>query len=106
MKIFLIFGAGAIVGGIASIILASGIFTGIGAGVGIATGMQDGACLAVEAAKDQDMITAEQVDEVLNAAARLIASDEYGAAADSTGGNVECEKIVAGLKAAAAKKSE
>ncbi|MGB5427679.1 MAG: hypothetical protein WBN95_12925 [Gammaproteobacteria bacterium] len=100
MKSFLIFLVGAVVGGIACIILASGIFTGIGAGVGIATGLQAGACLTVEAARDQGLVTAEQVDDVLNAAVKLIASEYSSAESTSMGGDLECEKVVAQLKEA------
>jgi hypothetical protein len=103
MKSFLFFLVGAVFGGIACIILASGLFTGIGAGVGIATGLQAGACLTVEAAKDQRLITAEQVDDVLNAAGKLIASEYSSSEAISIGGSLECEKVVAQLKEAANK---
>ena len=103
MKTFLIFILGAVVGGIACIILASGLFTGIGAGVGIATGLQAGACLTVEAARDQGLITAEQVDDVLMAAGKSIASEEYAGTPTSAGSDLDCEKVVARLKEAAKK---
>ena len=103
MKSFLIFLAGAIVGGVACFILASGLFTGIGAGVGIATGMQAGMCLAVEAAREQGLIAADQVDDVLNATGKLVASDEFGNEATSMGANLDCEKVIAQLKEAANK---
>ena len=98
MKNFLIFLLGAVVGGIACLVIAAGWFTGIGAGVGVATGLQAGVCMAVEAAKDEGLITAEQVDQVLNAAGKQIASDEYAGQATSTGGHLECEKVIAKLK--------
>lgn len=103
MKTFLIFILGAVVGGIACIILTSGFFTGIGAGVGIATGVQAGACLTVEAARDKGLITADQVDEVLVAAGKLIASEEYSGTATSSGNDFDCAKVVAQLKDAAKK---
>jgi hypothetical protein len=98
MKNFLMFLLGAIVGGIATIILASGWFTGIGAGVGVATGLQAGVCLAVEAAKDEGLITAEQVDQVLNATGKQLAADDFAGNAATTGGNLDCEKVIAKLK--------
>jgi hypothetical protein len=103
MKAFLIFILGAVVGGIACVILASGLFTGIGAGVGIATGLQAGACLTVEAAREQGLITAEQVDDVLVAAGKLISSEQYAGTATSSGSSLDCEKVVAKLKEAAGK---
>ena len=103
MKTFLIFILGAVIGGIATILLASGVLTGIGAGVGIATGLQAGACLTVEAAREQGLITADQVDEVLLAAAKLIASEEYTGTATASGSALECEKVVAQLKETAGK---
>jgi hypothetical protein len=42
---------GAVVGGLACILIASVWFTGIGWGVDVATGLQAGVCLAVGAAK-------------------------------------------------------
>ncbi len=103
MKNFLIFLLGAVVGGIASFAIASVLFTGIGAGVGVATGLQAGACLTVEAAKDQGLITAEQVDEILIAAVKQIASEEYAGAATAPSSDLDCEKVVAQLKEAAKK---
>lgn len=103
MKNFLIFLLGTAVGGIASFVFASMLFTGIGAGVGVATGLQAGACLTVEAAKDQGLITAEQVDEVLIAAGKQIASEEYAGTATAPSNDLDCEKVVAQLKEAAKK---
>jgi hypothetical protein len=103
MKTFLVFILGAIVGGIACIVLASGLFTGIGAGFGIATGLQAGACLTAEAAREQGLITTEQVDEVLVAAGKLITSEEYAGTATASGSDLDCEKVVAQLKEAAKK---
>jgi hypothetical protein len=103
MKTFLIFILGAVIGGIGCIVLASGLFTGIGAGVGIATGLQAGACLTVEAAKEQGLITADQVNDVLVAAGKLISSEGYAGTETSAGSDLDCEKVVAQLKEAARK---
>jgi hypothetical protein len=99
MKGFLIFIVGAILGAIASFVVA----TGFGAGVGIATGLQAGMCLTVEAAKEKGFITSEQVDEVLIAAAQQVSSQEIATEGALAGGDMQCEKIIAELKAAAAK---
>ncbi len=103
MKSFLLLVVGAILGGIATFILASPVMTGVGAGVGIVTGLKSGACLTVEAAKDKGFITSEQVGEVLAAAGRQLAtsevpSDESGFKLD----DAECQKVIANLKKAAA----
>lgn len=101
MKTFLIFISGAVVGGIACVLLASIWFTGIGAGVGVATGLKAGACLTIEAAKEQGLITAEQAKQVLHAAGRQILSTRAGDAVTPSGADLDCEKVVAELKAAA-----
>jgi len=103
MKGFMIFLVGAVVGGIAVFVLSSALLTGIGAGVGIATGLQAGACLTVEAAKDKGLITSEQVDEILIAAVEQFASDGVAGETAISGGDLECEKVVAELKETAKK---
>jgi len=77
--------------------------TGTAAGVGIATGIQAGACLTVEAAKEKGFVTAEQVNEILADAGKLITSGEYASDSATGQGDLDCEKVVAELKAAAAK---
>ncbi len=77
-----------------------GVFIGAIAGVGIATGLQAGACLTVEAAVSEGLITEAQVDEALRAAAAQLASTELPAAAAAEGGQMDCAKVVADLKAA------
>ncbi len=108
MKSFLLLLAGFVLGGIAAVMLAGPVATGVGAGIGIATGLQAGACLTVEAAKEKGLITAEQVGEVLQAAGRLIA--DTNVQADSGGPatgpeapktDADCQAVVAKLKAAA-----
>jgi hypothetical protein len=103
MKSFLLVVSGIIVGAVVTLVLASGMFTGVGAGVGIATGLKAGACLTVEAAKERGFITADQVDDVLNAAVSQIASANIGDEAKLSGGDAECVKLVAELKSAAQK---
>jgi pyruvate/2-oxoglutarate dehydrogenase complex dihydrolipoamide dehydrogenase (E3) component len=103
MKTFLLLVIGAILGGIATFIIASPLMTGVGAGVGIATGLKSGACLTVEAAKEKGFITSEQVSEVLMAAGRQLATTDVPA--DESGfklDDAECQKVIANLKRAAA----
>lgn len=101
MKTFLIFLLGAVVGGIASVLIASIWFTGYGAGVGVATGLKAGACLTIEAAKEQGLMTTEQAKQVLHAAGRQISSTQASDAATPPDADLDCEKVVAELKAAA-----
>ena len=101
MKSFLLILLGVAIGAIAGVFLLSPFILGIGTGVGVATGLKAGACLTVEAAKEAGFITAEQVDEVLNAAVRTIASTEIEGAEALSGGDAACAKVVEELKAAA-----
>lgn len=101
MKSILLLLVGAVIGAVVGVFLLSGVLTGVGAGVGILTGLKAGACLTVEAAKEQGLVTAEQIDDVLNAATRLIAAEKLADETALSGGDAECAKVVADLKAAA-----
>lgn len=103
VKSFLLIVVGMIVGALVALVLAAGYFTGVGAGAGILTGLKAGACLTIEAAKEQGYITAEQVDGVLNAAVKQIASADLGNEVTLSGSDSECAKVVADLKQAAQK---
>jgi hypothetical protein len=98
MKNFFIFLLGAITGGIACLALASGYLTGIGAGVGIATGLQAGVCIAVEAARSEGLITAGQVNQVLDAAGRQWATEQFTNQTPASGEKPDCEKVLANLR--------
>lgn len=91
---------GIVIGAVATLLLASGFFAGVGAGAGIVTGLKAGACLTVEAAKEGGYITADQVDDVLNAAVKQIASSDVGEEGLLSGGDAECARVVAELKSA------
>lgn len=101
MKSFLLVLLGVVIGAVAGVLLLSPLVLGIGTGVGVATGLQAGACLTVEAAEAAGFITAEQVDEVLNAAVGTIASAEIEGASALSNGDAECAEVVEALKAAA-----
>jgi hypothetical protein len=73
LKSFFLIIMGAVIGAALSLLLASGVLTGIGAGAGIVTGLKAGACLTVEAAKAKGYIKSEQIEELLKAAAQQIA---------------------------------
>jgi hypothetical protein len=96
MKNFVIFLLGAITGGIACLVLASGYLTGISAG------LQAGVCIAVEAARSEGLITAEQVDQVLNATGRQWATEQFTGQPPS-GEKPDCEKVLANLRQTADK---
>lgn len=103
MKTFLILFIGFVIGGIVGVVGGGAIGTGVGAGVGVATGLQAGACLTVEAAKDEGLITADQVGQIFAAAAKTISSKaDVSADADFPGTDAECQAVVAKLKQAAA----
>jgi hypothetical protein len=85
---------GAVIGGALSMMLASGALTGIGAGAGIITGLKAGACFTVEAAKEKGYVTAEQVDELLGAAAARLAGKKIADSSLFNGGNAACQKVV------------
>lgn len=101
MKSILLTILGLAVGLFAGYFLLSGIF-GAGAGIGIATGLQAGACLTVEAAREQGLITEAQVPDVLRAAAgSLVAEGGLPEGMDLADSAAKCEAIVAELRAAA-----
>lgn len=64
-------------------------------------GSQAGACLAVEAAKDRGLLTAEQIDEVLNdAVAKISGGVELPPEAKLVGNEGDCAQMIADLQQA------
>jgi len=94
MKGFLLFLAGAIVGLVIFAVVGTGVLTGLGAGVGIVTGLKAGACVTVEAAKEQGLISAEQVDQVLNAAIAKVAGEAGNTDGELVVSDAECQRVV------------
>ena len=103
MQSFVIFVVGAIIGAVAAIVLAGGVFTGLGAGTGIVTGLKAGSCLTAEAAKEKGYITADQVDELLSAAGAQLSGQQLADNSPFAGGDADCQKILNDLKAATGK---
>jgi len=109
MKTFLIALAGFVIGAVVGTLGGGLLGTGIGAGAGIVTGMQAGACLTVETAKNKGLITSDQVGTILAAAAGSIRTQaeqikaDPGADAVSMASDAECQAVVAKLKQAASK---
>lgn|GEM_PF-4281948 len=103
MKTFLLLLVGFLIGGVVGVVGGGAIGTGVGAGVGVATGLQAGACLTVEAAKNEGLITADQVGQIFAAAAKTIkAQADVGSDTDFADTDAECQVVVAKLKQAAA----
>ena len=100
MKSILLLFIGVVLGGIASFVLTSGLVVGIGAGAGIATGLKAGACLAVEAAREEGFITAEQVDDVFAGISKQLSSKGISNVEKPSGSDAECRDVVAQMKSA------
>jgi len=65
MKKFLFAVIFLVIGGAVGGFLAMGVGTGFGAAAGIAVGSQAGVCFAMETAKSNGLLTAEQIDKVI-----------------------------------------
>lgn len=100
MKSVLLVVLGILIGGVLGFFGGGAIGLGAGAGVGIATGLQAGACFTLEAARENGMITADQEPELLKAAAQQLASEDLPEGPDTS--DIDCAKVVADIKAAAA----
>jgi len=103
LKTFLLLVFGAVIGAVITFVVASGLLLGVGAGAGIVTGLKAGACLTAEAAKAKGYITAQQVDELLTAAAKQVASQKLAEESAFTGSDAACQKVIDELKSAAQK---
>lgn len=90
---------GAVIGGIAMLSIGGGAM----AGIGIATGLSAGICSTVQAAEDEGLLSAAQVDQVLNRAASELASlsgsDFEGQ--EIVGSATQCVSVMDKLRAAA-----
>jgi hypothetical protein len=93
-----------LIGGAVGGYLALGYGAGMGAGAGIVVGSQAGACLAMESAKDQGLLSAEQIDQALAGAigkikgkAQLQPDTEF----EWVGTAADCAAMIAKLETAA-----
>ncbi|MEO1090734.1 MAG: hypothetical protein AAFX81_08875 [Pseudomonadota bacterium] len=103
MKTFLVALVGVLIGGAIGGYLAFTSGAGAGAGGEVITGARAGACLVVEAAKDDGLIGPDQVDGVLGAAAmKLVGGGPVPTVARFVDGDAECAPMVAQLQAAVA----
>jgi hypothetical protein len=99
MKSFLLFLLVFVIGAVVGALGGGMLGTGVGAGVGIVTGLKAGACLTLEAAREQGLITAEQETGLLQAAARQFASENLPDGPDTS--EIDCAAVVAELRSAA-----
>jgi len=93
-----------LIGGAVGGYLALGYGAGMGAGAGIVVGSQAGACLALESAKDQGLLSAEQIDQVLAGAIGKIkgkAQLPQDAKRQWVGTEADCAAMIAELETAA-----
>jgi len=72
--------------------------SGVGAQAGVAKGFSDGACATMEAARLQGLVTVEQYDDVLNAAAKIASRVEVPGEARSTNTAAKCQQVIAKLQ--------
>ena len=93
-----------LIGGAVGGYLALGYGAGMGAGAGIVVGSQAGACLAMESAKDQGLLSAEQIDQALAGAIGKIkgkAQVPPDAEFEWVGSEADCAAMIAELATAA-----
>jgi len=88
--------------------LAVGAFGGLNLGggammgAGVATGLSAGICSTVQAAREEGLLTSEQVDQVLDRAARDMAQMASTQPGETIlGGAADCAAVLDQLKAAA-----
>lgn len=94
---------GLVVGLVGGTVFGGSLIGGAATGIGIATGASAGICTTMQAAQEEGLLTAEQVDQVLTRAAE----DLGGTAAAGSDGTLvgsaeQCEEIMQKLKDASA----
>ncbi len=92
---------GLVIGAAMGIFLVAPVMTGAAAGVGIATGLSAGICATVQAAQEEQLLTPEQIDQVLNRAAADMAELSGEAAPEEMVGGVnDCAEVMERLRSA------
>ena len=89
--------AGLVIGGFGALTFGGGAMMGVGVGTGLSAGI----CSTVQAAREEGLLTEEQVDQVL----RRAAGDLSGTAGlpegeEMVGGAAECEAVMTRLREA------
>ena len=86
------------------IVIGGGIaLFGLGAatGIGVATGLSAGICATVQAAQDEGLLDAAQIDRIMTRAASDLGAATGGATGDEiTGTLVQCETVMQRLREA------
>ncbi|MFC1680274.1 hypothetical protein ACFL1S_00545 [Pseudomonadota bacterium] len=86
---------GLIVGGVGAITIGGGAM----AGIGVATGLSAGICSTVKAGQEEGLLTAEQVDQLLNRASRDLAGvAELPEGEDMVGSAAACDQVLQRLR--------
>ncbi len=92
---------GLVIGAVGGTVFGGALIGGSAAGVGVATGLSAGICSTLTAAQKEGLLSAEQVDQVLNRAAADVAAAAGAAAPESVVGSAdECAAVMDKLKAA------
>lgn len=90
-----------VIGAALGVFLVAPVLTGTAAGVGIATGLSAGICATVQAAQEQELLTPEQIDQVLNRAAADMANLAGEEAPEEMVGAVgDCDAVMQRLRSA------
>lgn len=90
---------GLVVGLVGGAILGGSLIGGSAAGIGIATGASAGICMTVQAAENEGLLTAEEIDQVLNRAAADAAAIAGAEAPGQIVGSAEdCAAVLQKLK--------
>lgn len=93
---------GLVVGLIGGTMFGGALIGGAATGIGIATGMSAGICSTVQAAQEEGVMTAEQVDQVLmRAAADLADMSGKEGSGQIIGASTDCETVMQQLRDAA-----
>ena len=90
-----------VIGAALGVFFVAPVMTGAAAGVGIATGLSAGICATAQAAQEEQLLTPEQIDQVLNRAAAdmaELAGEE--APAELVGAVGECDAVMERLRSA------
>ena len=83
------------------VFLVAPVMTGAAAGVGIATGLSAGICATMQAAQEEQLLTSDQIDQVLNrAAADMAALSGKVAPEEMVGGIDGCAEVMERLRSA------
>ena len=109
MKSFLIAVIFLIIGGVAGGFLALGAGAGLGAAGGIIVGSQAGVCFAMEEAKNDGLLTVEQVDKIIVGTVSTIRGKSSPDAAKDIewiSSEKDCADMVAKMQAESAKSSQ